>query len=321
MSIHATNTPAVAMEAAYTMAGSGVVPHLDHSRGPAYYPLDKCPRAVLEFDMIGCCCNTAQPIDYRLRTREVTVDIAWRGDPVANSWLYEPSASDDDDYHYRRRAYYDTPLTDCNLLKQVLHVELETLRLVFPFSLLQVKAPALILPKLPEDFILPQSFRMTLEIHRVKEPSGAKLGEIRREFAEHFGVNETQVTIELQHLRLYNPSWWSSELSDALLTTELPHLFQSRTAPDQQNNGTPQWSKSRQDNDACSRYTDEWRTGPHTAGTRIPEGYAGMARWQTLTSAPKLPPLCPRGLRRTPPDPGTRAQVVFDMNIMPPVDA
>lgn len=214
MSIHATNTPAVAMEAAYTMAGSGVVPHLDHSRGPAYYPLDKCPRAVLEFDMIGCCCNTAQPIDYRLRTREVTVDIAWRGDPVANSWLYEPSASDDDDYHYRRRAYYDTPLTDCNLLKQVLHVELETLRLVFPFSLLQVKAPALILPKLPEDFILPQSFRMTLEIHRVKEPSGAKLGEIRREFAEHFGVNETQVTIELQHLRLYNPSWWSSELSD-----------------------------------------------------------------------------------------------------------
>lgn len=58
-----------------------VTPVLCHTKGGAYYPLDRCGSAFIEVGLRGCCCNPAQPNDYRLKTRDVTIDFEWQGGP------------------------------------------------------------------------------------------------------------------------------------------------------------------------------------------------------------------------------------------------
>ena len=69
------------MEAICDMVPPYVTPVLCHTKGEAYYPLDRCGSAFIEVGLRGCCCNPAQPIDYRLKTRDVTIDFEWQGGP------------------------------------------------------------------------------------------------------------------------------------------------------------------------------------------------------------------------------------------------
>lgn len=191
LTIHAISARPAPVETFYNFVPPRVTPILCHRKGVAYYPLDNCWDAVIEVDTRGCCCNPSQPVDYRIKASDVTIEYTWEG--------------------RLPKVWSDT--TDCNLLKQVFHPGLERLRLVCSFGLLWGSPISFPLPKPAAGFQFSDSFKVTIAIYIASYPSTRKSRQITDAFAELLGVNETQVDIELipaYHLS-FSPDWSDEE--------------------------------------------------------------------------------------------------------------
>lgn len=187
--IHAINAPHVPTEVIYGMVPPRVTPILCHRKGVAYYPLDNCRNAIIEVDTRGCCCSPEQPVDYRIKTKNVTIQYMCEG--------------------RLPRVCSDT--SNCNLLQQVFHPRLNSLRLFCYFGLLQGSPISFPLPKPAAGHKFSDSFKVTIAIECGEGPPARRAQKITSAFAELLGVGEAQVAFELHRVRVPFYEEWSDE--------------------------------------------------------------------------------------------------------------
>ncbi|EJT52512.1 hypothetical protein A1Q1_03793 [Trichosporon asahii var. asahii CBS 2479] len=203
------DTPADTAEQVASQVSPDVVPYVCHFSSPAHYPLSNASRAVLEVSLLDCHCDDDRPeYDYGLNTPDVLVTLWWQGagwyDPVTG--VPTPGLPMGVFYPPGKEPRITSPTT-CRLLKQVLHPNLKTLRLLCPLVLLRPETPSFIFPKLSADLTLPDDFKMTIEINSLEDTESEEARGARKAFATYLGVTEAQVEIEREGKQT-RPSWW-----------------------------------------------------------------------------------------------------------------
>lgn len=194
------NPPPTAMDVLSQRASPTVYVYLYHNFAQAYCPLDNCRRVFIEVDPFKCLCNPAQPIDYRLRAPEVVINLSPFKSIIPIYTRAQNPSPDTEVSTSELPSRIKTPRltipTSCCLLNQVLHPGLRFLELREALPILDGETPALLFPKPAAGVKLPDTFKMVIQPYYGMVTSSEKAVELRNAFAEHLGVDDTQVVFE-----------------------------------------------------------------------------------------------------------------------------